>query len=156
MECSRPPLDLEIHHVEASTPRARPFRRVLSGLLSLRRVFRGLCSPEYEVSLHGAEVTSSTQSIARLVQLWSSCRPVPPQLHRAEASGQRAMLCGSSGMLFHSLEPFDLPSSWGSRLTSPVLAFGMAYEARGLHLSAFGRTLPGVWFPLKLPLELTP
>ncbi len=91
------------------------------------------------------------------------------------------MLCGSSGMLFHSLESFDLPSSWGSRLTSQEMAFGMqgpptlalmlitvachikaqnlsrvkeaislAYEVCGLHLSAFGHTLPGVWFPLKL------
>lgn len=35
------------------------------------------------------------------------------------------MLCGSSEMLFHSLEFFDLSSSWGSRLTSQELAFGM-------------------------------
>ncbi len=38
-ECSRPPLDLESHHVEASAPRAWLFRRVSSGFLSLQRVF---------------------------------------------------------------------------------------------------------------------
>ncbi len=36
-----------------------------------------------------------------------------------------AMLCGSSEMLLHSLESFDLSSSWGSRLTSQELAFRM-------------------------------
>ncbi len=30
-------------------------------------------------SLHGAETASLTQSTARLVQFWSSCRPVSPQ-----------------------------------------------------------------------------
>ncbi len=29
-------------------------------------------------------------------------------------------------------------------------AISLAYEVCGLHLSAFGHTLPGVWFPLKL------
>ncbi len=48
MECSKTPLNLESSHVEASAPRARLFRRVSSGLLSLQRVFRGLRSPEYE------------------------------------------------------------------------------------------------------------
>ncbi len=35
--------------------------------------------PEVEVSLHGAEVASSTQSTARLVEFGSFCRPVPLQ-----------------------------------------------------------------------------
>ncbi len=39
MECSRPSLDLESRHVEASAPRTPLFRRVSSGLLSLQRVF---------------------------------------------------------------------------------------------------------------------
>ncbi len=38
MKCSRPPLNLESRHAEASAPRARLSRRVSSGLLSLQRV----------------------------------------------------------------------------------------------------------------------
>ncbi len=40
VECSRPPLDPESRHAEASAPRARLIRRVSSGLLSLREFSR--------------------------------------------------------------------------------------------------------------------
>ncbi len=70
MERSRPPLNLESRYAEVSAPRARLFWRVSSGLLSLREL-RGLRSLEHEATvLHGAEVASSAQSTARLVQFW--------------------------------------------------------------------------------------
>ncbi len=40
---------------------------------------RKLYTLKWKVSLHGAEVASSTQPTARVVQFWSSCRPVLPQ-----------------------------------------------------------------------------
>ncbi len=81
-------------------------------------------------------------------------------------------------MLFHSFKSTDLPSSWGSRLTSqkapPTLALVLdavacRIEAQNL-LQAEGSYFAGIqgawssplsvwshstgeWFPLKLPLE---
>ncbi len=69
--CSRPPLNLESHHAEASTPRARLFNECRQAS-SRSESFRGLRSPESAsvaglLPLLGVIETSARQSSARTV-----------------------------------------------------------------------------------------